>query len=235
MNPAEQKKAINYSKSIHLSLKIGPDENSTIYMNVFNTSKIFSQHNLFSMTSINPKTSINENFIVFISMLKNRTYQIYKINKKKSGILKNIAHRKESGDFIGNGQFVKIDKIWENYFLTLMENSEWLSEYARELLGFDKFDQEDFASIIESASPLLLGVHWSEYVKSNESFKMIHNIHLTNERIHLIFGSVLAELITQFDRNFSQLNLTEYELGMCSILCVIVFFLIYFHFNIINK
>ena len=212
MNTSENK--INYSKSIHLSLKIGSDEQLMAYMNVFNTSNIFGQHNLFSMASLNPKTSINENFIIFISILKNRAYHTYKINKKKSGILENIKHRKESGEFIGNEQFVQIDLIWENYFHTLIEHSEWLGEYARQLLGFDKFDREDLASIIESASPLLLGVHWSEYVKPNESFKMIRSIHLTEQRIRLIFGSVLAELIIQFDSEFSKLNLTEYELGI---------------------
>ena len=213
MNTFQSKETVNYSKSIHLSIKINPDEESMDYMNQFNAASLFSKHALFSPASLGVKTSINEHFTVFISLLKNRTYQLYKLNRHQSGILKNIQQRIDNGDFVGNSQFVPIDTIWEQYFHTLMDHSAWLSEFGRQLLGFDKFDAEDFSSIVEAASPLLLGVHWSEYVKSNESFKMIGKIQLTSERIRLIFGTVLAELIIQFDTNFSQLKLNEFELG----------------------
>ena len=65
---------------MQLSLRLNDDFKSMDYMNLFNINNIMKKNPIISSMSLIPKTSINDNFTIFISLLKNKVYQVYKKN-----------------------------------------------------------------------------------------------------------------------------------------------------------
>jgi len=210
----ENFKPNDFSRSVHLRLKINPDHESMSYMNQFNVQNILNRHSIFKSSNIIGKTSINENFIIYISLLKSNVYQKYRINIPLSKVLKNNKERLENGNFIRGDQLID-SEIIENSFKNIkVEFKIWLKNFAKNLPGFDKFDDEDFQSIIDSGATLLLSVHLSEFHKNDESFIIGENFQLTKARYIQLFGNTLSENIFKFHSSFNQLKLTDYELAL---------------------
>lgn len=208
----ENFKPNDFSRSVHLSLKINPDYESMSYMNTFNVQNILNRHSIFKSSNIIGKTSINENFIIYISLLKSNIYQKYRINIPLSRVLKNNKERLENGKFIREDQLIDSETNEKCFKNSLIEFKNWLKIFVKSLPGFDKFDDEDFQSIIDSAATLLLGVHLSEFHKNDESFIIAENVQLTKARYIQLFGETLSEYIFKFHSSFNQLKLTDYEL-----------------------
>ena len=210
----KRKSAPNLSTAIYLTLKINADQESMSYMNTFNVQNILNRHSTFRTANIVAKTSINENFIIYISLLKNKAYQIYKLNIENCELVSNIRNRTSTGDFIRPDQHVD-EKTLLNLFVTAQSQVlTWLNVYAKQLPGFNKFDNEDFSNIIESSICLLLAVKVSEFVKEDENYTIFQNVQICKSRMSVLFGHSFADLILQFHKDFNQLELIENEMAL---------------------
>ena len=67
--------------TVHLTLKLDDDEKSMNYMNFLKLNEYINKHSEFKASNIIAQTSINENFIAFVSLLKRKVYQLYKLNR----------------------------------------------------------------------------------------------------------------------------------------------------------
>lgn len=183
-------------------------------MNTFNVQNILNRHSTFRTANIVSKTSINENFIIYISLLKNKAYQTYNLNIVKSSILNNHHKRLLSGDYIKLTEYVDQRTVWNCFLNSQTEFLAWLTEYARQLPGFDKFDAEDFQTIVDSSLTLLLGVQISEFVQEHENYAIFQHIQLCRKRMWVLFGKMFTSLLIEFHRDLNNLKLTDYELSL---------------------
>ena len=67
--------------------------------------------------------------------------------------------------------------IWQGIGATFGELSIWLTQYFKELKGFDKLNHQDLINIIGSVFPFLYGIHISCFYddKNNECSMILSN------------------------------------------------------------
>lgn len=207
----KRKKTLDLSNEIHLSLKINPDHESMNYMNTFNVQNILNRHSTFKSSNMVVKTSINENFIIFISLLKNKVYQTYRIKILESNLVRNSKERLRTGDFI------KLDQLSESHFTrdniieVRSDVQDWLKDFAIHLPGFDKFDSEDLNNIVEISTSLLFLFLISEFFVADNITVIFKNVQMSNNVFEKIFGRTYTDLVLNFFKDFNQLKLNDYE------------------------
>jgi hypothetical protein len=211
----KRKKTLDLSDEINLSLKINPDHESMNYMNTFNVQNILNRHSTFKYSNMVAKTSINENFIIFISLLKNKVYQTYRIKILENNLIKNSKKRLETGDFIQSGQ--TLASSFENQFTredliqVRLDVQTWLKQFTVQLPGFDKFDSEDFNSIVDTSTSLVFVLLLSEFFVDNQITVIFKNVQMSNCAFEKLFGRIYTDLILNFFRDFNRLKLNDYE------------------------
>lgn len=194
---------------MQLSLRLNDDFKSMDYMNLFNINNIMKKNPIISSMSLIPKTSINDNFTIFISLLKNKVYQVYKKNIALSTILNNIQERLKTGDYISSIG-IDYDTLKYLFLQSQLETINWSTQFVKELPGFDKFDRRDLSSLINSSSAFFLSLQVTNFYKKDESFIILSNIQFSKDNIKFLFGD-FSEVIQKFHNDFNRLKLTENE------------------------
>ena len=151
-----------------------------------------------------------------IKLLKDKTYEIYIKNIKSSNILNNAYTKLKNKDYIDeNDPNISKDLIWQGIGATFGELSIWLTQYFKELKGFDKLNHQDLINIIGSVFPFLYGIHISCFYddKNNECSMILSNsIQTTKKRFfQQLTSHDLVDLIFLFYYLFKKLNLTDTE------------------------
>ena len=183
-------------------------------MNTFNVQNILNRHASFQRSNMVSKTSINENFVIFISLLKNKAYQTYRIKLLENTLVNNCKERLKSGDYTKLTEPYDRPLISRLMLDARLQSQSWLTDFARQLPGFDKFDLEDFNTIVEVSTPILLTVIFSEFFVDGQFKAVINNFEVTSRIAEIMVGRHLAELILDFSRDFNQLKFNEYEIAL---------------------
>ena len=196
---------------MYLTLKISDDE-SLKHINLVKNNNLLNTNSNFSFDSSNllPKTSINDDFIIFISLLKNKVFQAYKTHITESTILNNTRNRLQNGDFVAKE--LDINKLNMTFFEGQLENIVWLQKFIKDLPGFDKFDTDDTNVLVGSSSGFLLSFQLTEYYKSEEiNVSIIKNVQYSKETMYLMFGKYFTDGVFKFHYDLNQLMFTEVE------------------------
>ena len=158
----------------------------------------------------------NDNEFYFITLIKDKTFQIYQKNIKLSNVLNNSIERLKNNDFIKEtDESVTKDLIWQGLGPTLGEFSKWLAQMTKDLVGFNMLNHEDLTTIISAAVMTCYMIHISCFFQNNECYMIIsNNIQNTKKRLLQIFYPHLVDLIFKFYHFFKELNLTETELTL---------------------
>ena len=151
-----------------------------------------------------------------IKQLKDKTYETYIKNIKSSNILNNAYMKLKNKDYINeNDHNITKDLIWHGIGATFGELSIWITQYFKELKGFDKLNHHDLINIIGSVFPFFYGIHISCFYddKSNECSMILSNsIQTTKKRFFQQLSSHdLVDLIFIFYYLYKRLNLTDSE------------------------
>jgi len=154
-----------------------------------------------------------------ITQLKDKAYEIYIKNIKSSNILNNAYMKLKNKDYIDeNDPNITKELIWQGIGPTFGELSLWLTQYFKELKGFDKLNHQDLINIIGSSFPFLYAIHTSCFFdeKNNECSMIISNsIQTTKKRFFQQFSSYdIVDLIFKFHDLFNKLNLTKSEMAL---------------------
>ena len=92
---------------------------------------------------------------------------------------------------------VSVSQILTSIHETHKEFTNWLSIFAKELPGFDKFNQEDFMTIVSSS--FQLGLHVKDLYFNNDLYVITSNgYQLSRNRMNIGFGSFTRYIFLHF-------------------------------------
>jgi hypothetical protein len=184
---------------------------------IIRSNNNFHQNSLFESLIMNNNLLFNnDKEFYFITLIKDKTFQIYQKNIKISNILNNSIERLKNNDFIKEtDESVTKELIWQGLGPTLGEFSKWLAQMTKDLVGFNMLNHEDLTTIISAAVMTCYMIHIDCFFHNNESLMIIsNNIQNTKKRLLQIFFPHLVDLIFKFYNFFKKLNLTETELSL---------------------
>lgn len=113
---------------------------------------------------------------------------------KESTVLNISKEKYKTNNYIGpNVDNVPVSQILTSIHETHKEFTNWLSIFAKELPGFDKFNQEDFMKIVSSSFQLAIGLHVKDLYFNNDLYVITSNgYQLSRNQMNIGFGSLVT-------------------------------------------
>lgn len=200
--------------NLFLSLEVSENV-ETSFLNHFNIESILTNNNnlIFDSCNILARTSLNNaNLIMFLSFLKNSTFQIYKKHIKNSFIINNTVKRLASKDYI---QTQDNKRVFECLANTAEDFSQWATDFIKDLPGFNLFSSQDLLLIVKKSMWNLYSLQNSVFYKDDENYTILkENVQFTKSNMVKLFGSFRTHLIFNIHKYYNKLELNEYETAL---------------------
>lgn len=169
---------------------------------------IITSHKAFD-TSFHANNSSQEKIIQFLreniySLFQN-TFDYESIEKMNEKVI-NKKYIDEN---------VTADDVWSGLLPSIAESTKWLTHFAQQLPGFDKFDLEDFSFLVHGGVLPLHTLKYNTFYRNNENYTILKNNVIYNKKnVNLLFGKNLSDLVFLFFKKARSLNLTEREFAL---------------------
>ena len=157
--------------------------------------------------------SDSEDYLIFISLLKDKCYQIF-MEHKENLLIRYQVMSIEKAKIIA--QLYESNVTAEIFSKELLKRvfkfTKDLSRFAKILPGLDVLDDEDFASIIKSEIYVLFLMINSKYFVDEDCFIILdNNLQLSRKWLNKFKGKKAIDLMFIFISLFKNLNLSDDE------------------------
>lgn len=164
------------------------------------------------------KNGLNENQLIVLSLLRDKSYQLFKEHTKEFE-----KHETKAKQLIQSGYTIAKCDITKEMFVSIKNTIlEILTKHAlaifqliQEIPGFQRFDKGDINTLIKDNFFFLFGVRTKCLCKNNDYYLFLgEGIQLSKDTLGIIVGEEVRDNIFEFNSLFSMLNLTDQEFGL---------------------
>lgn len=163
------------------------------------------------------KNGLDENQIIVLSLLRDKSYQLFKDYTKEFE-----SHETKAKQLIQSGHQIKKYEITKELFILIKKTIlEILEKHAlsvfqmiRELPGFQQFNRNDLNILVKNNFFFLFGIRTKSLCKNDDYFLFIDDIPLNRNTLGIIAGEKVRDNIFEFNSHFRMLNLTDQEFGL---------------------
>lgn len=201
-------------------------------MNQIEPKNLLDKRNLFnsSTTSLSSDVIKSEKELIMITILRDKVYHLYKIHIKESILLNN--GREKLRNTIFTNENVPVEKLFEAAVSIISCYSKWLTNFAKELPGFNNLKSNDLMKMISNAFILKVYLQLSEFYRGEESYIISpNNVFLSRARMNTAFGEFTTTASFLVVAKLGQLKLTEketslyYPFALCCCNCIFSYIL----------
>lgn len=187
--------------------------------------RIIINKNIWS-SSIIPSTIVsqtyftyrNEDNLALITLLKDKSYQLYnkylKLEKSKLDYAREAskAYNKNTTKF--PGWDIPLDAMSEIITKAFTNFRRSFSEYMKELSGFDSINEEDYNFVQNKVHSLIFIIKHSDLYIEDQLYHVESGIQITTEWIIRLLSKEKAEMVFKFHRDFNNLKLFPNEIAV---------------------
>ena len=208
--------------------EINQDQNSgNLPFNNLNSANIFTIKNLINssrFTSLAPKTSLtsyfvntkNENYLIFISLLKDKCYQLYieNLNELSWSFKENYVRIKEV-ELIDTTQEWAVNEMMGAIMRSFRKFAFSLINYAKQLPGIGSINDQDLEKIINTSIYLFNFLKFISCFCDNECFILYEDKYrITRKWMVFIVGEEPVNALYKFCRELNKLELNTKEMSV---------------------
>jgi hypothetical protein len=180
-------------------------------------------YQLFKSSEIIPKTfftnmyinSHDENILILLTLIKDKTYQLYKeYTKIFESQLERANYLVKHNITIYDGHDATLDQAWNAVFKYHSEHIKDYMIYTKELPGFNKICAEDLASIHRENITLIAMLRCQMLIIKGESYFVSDNIQFCKSWTRKLFGEKACIHVFKLHTSFEDLHLTDNEMAL---------------------
>lgn len=150
--------------------------------------------------------------IKLFSILQDKVYDLFKRRFSKLNVIRSTNKRIKNMNYIDSTVESVFEDIFSSLESTLFDFKRWYAEFIRELPGFSKLIKDDLNTIVSSSILIAFGLVAHKAIVNNECYLIINNnIQLSRNRMNMMFGTFLCDLVFEFHYSLKKLKLNEKE------------------------
>ena len=186
-------------------------------------SFLFKNSNFFKSVDIMPKTYFtnkylntkDESILVLMPIIRDKCYQLY--NQFAKPLEKDLDRARflvKNNVKIFEGHDVSKEVFFREVACNLKIIIENYLKYTSDLPGFNKICVQDLNFIHKEGTLIVLLLCTNKYYINDECYFMHGNIQQSKKWIYELVGAKAGVYVFDFQKNFQNLNLTEYEIAL---------------------
>lgn len=173
-----------------------------------------------ALNSLNDHQFSNKEYVLY-SSIQTKVTNLYRTQIKKLNCVKNTQKRLKNMNYIDSSVESIFHDVFANMITTFYEYSQWYTDFISELLCFNKMCSDDLNTIVAQSLILTFGLVIENFVVNNECYLIINNnMQLSRNRLNMIFGTILADLLFEFNYCLKRINFSEEEMALFHTLIV---------------
>ena len=192
----------------------------TRIQNLLKTSLVFNSDDLIVNTMCsNYLVKIeNQNYFIFISLLKDKIYQLY--NEYYEKLWLNQINTKESIENILKNETdtdpeYTVAEMADSLVKTSVDFGQWAVSFLKLLPGLNKLTTDDLTDLVYDRIFLLMNIQFSSLYFNDELYFLLHDYKRFSKKwVNLLAGNGCFEARYKFCSKFQRFNLSKKELAL---------------------
>ncbi|CAF0770911.1 unnamed protein product [Brachionus calyciflorus] len=176
----------------------------------------------------------DENQVLVLSLLKDKTYQLFKECNKEFDAFETRALKIIQLGYVPieyERSKENIDFLRQKFFSFLQSHALVVANFINKLPGFDRLDKRDFNVMMRENFFSMLGYRSFKLFLEGDCFTMLdENIQLDNKVASLVLGDEIQRKVLEFSLKIASFKLTDAEIALSA-----AFVLTTFSKNLLNK